>query len=62
MLAHYHDLRDYGIAGPIHPEDFGQLLQILSRSFSYREDGVSEPAHTEVTELLIEKVYAELAC
>lgn len=55
MLAHSHDLWYNSFARPRDAEDFGQLFQILRCCFSNREDGVTEPAHTQSAEFLIKE-------
>lgn len=62
VLAHSHDLRDDGLASPLHPEDLRKLLQVVRGGLSDREDGVTKPAHAESTQLLIEELYTQLAC
>ena len=60
MLAHSHNLGHDGLVGPLHAEDFGELLQVLGRRFTDREDGVAQPAHAQAAELLVEELDAEL--
>lgn len=62
MLAHCHDLGDNCIVRPLDAKYFGQLLQVLSRCFTDREDSISQPAHTERAELLVEEFYTKLTC
>lgn len=62
VLAHHHHLRHDCVIRPLHAEDFGQLLQVLSRGFADGEDGVAEPAHAQAAELLVEELNAQLAC
>jgi hypothetical protein len=49
MFTHGHDFWYYGFPRPLNTKHFCQFSQILGRSFSYREDGVAEPTHTELT-------------
>ena len=49
MLAHGHNFRDNGVARPFNSEHFRKLFEILGCSFSYREDSITEPAHTQLT-------------
>jgi hypothetical protein len=60
MLAHCHDLGDDCLVSPLHTENLRELLQVLSRSLANRENGVTEPAHAQAAELLVEKLDAEL--
>ena len=60
VLAHGHDLGHNGILGPLNAEYLGELLEILSRGLTNREDGVAEPAHAEAAQLLVEELYAKL--
>lgn len=62
MLTHGHDFGDDRFASPFDAEYLGQLLEVLSGRFSYREYRVSQPAHAERAELLIEEFHAQLAC
>jgi hypothetical protein len=62
VLAHSHDLGYNGLVRPLDAEHFGQFLEILSRGLTDREDGVTEPAHTQAAELLVEELDAELRC
>jgi hypothetical protein len=55
MLAHSHDLGDNGIVGPLDAKDLGQLLEVLGRRLTDREDGVAEPA-------LIKELHTQLRC
>jgi len=57
MLAHRCDLGNNCIAGPFDTKDLRQLLEVLSCRFSYREDGVAEPAHAQCAQLVIEELY-----
>ena len=61
MRAHSHHLRNYRFAGPLNAEDLSKLLQVMSRSFTDGEDGVSEPTHAQRTQLLVEELNSELA-
>jgi hypothetical protein len=60
VLAHSHHLRNNGIIGPLNAENLGQLLQVLGRRLTDREDGVAKPAHAQAAELLIKELYTEL--
>lgn len=61
MLPHGHHLGDNGFLGPLDTEDLCELLQVLSSSFSDREDGIAQPSHAKITQLLIEELDAQLA-
>jgi hypothetical protein len=61
VLSHSHDLGNNGFICPFHSKDFCELLEVLRSCLSDGEDGVAQPTHTEVAELLIEKLDAELA-
>lgn len=41
MLTHGHDFGNDRFASPFDAENLGQLLEVLSGRFSYREYGVS---------------------
>jgi len=60
MLAHGHDLGDDCFVGPLNTENLRELLQILSRSLANGENGITEPAHAQAAELLVEELDAEL--
>ena len=60
MLTHGNDLGNNRVSSPINSKDLGELLEVVSRRFSYREDGVAQPAHAEVIELVIEELNAKL--
>ena len=60
MLAHCHDLGNDCLVGPFDTEHLRELLQVLGRSLADGENGVTEPAHTQATELLVEELDAEL--
>jgi hypothetical protein len=60
VLSHGHNLRDDRALSPFYSENFCELSQILSGSFSDREDSVPEPAHAQVAELFVEKLDTQL--
>ena len=60
MLTHGHDLGYDRLVRPLNAEDLCELLQVLSRSFTNGEDGVTQPAHAQAAELLVKKLNAEL--
>ena len=62
MFAHDDDLWNNGIARPPNSEDFGQLLQVFGSCFPYRENGVTQPAHAERAQLVVEEILSKLAC
>lgn len=61
MLSHGHHLGDNRALRPFHPKHFSQLPQVSGCCLPNGEDGVAEPSHAEVTELLIEELNAQLA-
>ena len=60
MLSHGHNLGDDRALSPLHSKDFCQFPQISGGRLSDGEDGVTEPSHAKVTELLIKKLDAQL--
>lgn len=60
MLTHRHDLGDNILAGPLNTKNLGQLFEIGGCSLSNRKDRITEPAHTQGTELLIEELDTKL--
>jgi hypothetical protein len=60
VLAHGHDLGDNRLVGPLNTENLGELLQVLCRGLTDRENGVAQPAHAQAAELLIEELDAKL--
>lgn len=60
VLAHLHDLGDDGLLGPLDAKHLGQLAQVDGRRLADRKDGVAEPAHAEVGELVVKEGDAEL--
>lgn len=61
MLAHSHHLRNNRLLRPIDAKDLCELLEILSGRLTNGKNGVTEPAHAEITQLLIEKFDTKLA-
>lgn len=61
MVTHGHNLGNDRLARPLDPKYLGQLLEVVGCRLSDREDGVSQPAHAEVAQLLIKELYAKLA-
>jgi hypothetical protein len=62
VLTHGHHLRNNRGLGPLNTEYLSKLLEVLCSSLSDREDCVSEPAHAEIAELLIEELDSKLTC
>lgn len=60
MLAHSHHLRNNRLLRPIDTENLGELLKILSGRLTDGKDGVTEPPHAEITQLLIEEFDTKL--
>lgn len=61
MLTHGHHLGDNRLLGPLNAKYLCELLQVLGSSFSDRENGIAQPSHAEITQLLIEELDAQLA-
>lgn len=62
MVTHSHHLWNDRLACPLDSEDLRQLLQVVSRSLTDREDGVTKPSHAQSAELLVEELNSQLAC
>lgn len=60
MLTHGHDLGNDCLVGPLNAKDLGELLQVLGRCLTNGENGVTQPAHAQAAELLVEEFDAEL--
>lgn len=60
VVTHGEDLGDDGDLGPVDAKDLGELAQVDRRGLADAEDGVAEPVHAEVTELVVEELDAEL--
>lgn len=54
------DLGHDNLLRPLDPKRLCQLPQVDRRGFSDREDGVGEPCHAEVAQLVVEELHAEL--
>lgn len=61
MSSHGHHLGHNGLVRPVDTKDLSKLLKVLGGSLANREDSVSEPAHAQAAELLIEELHTELA-
>jgi len=61
VVAHSHNLRDDSLTGPLNTKDLSKLLQVVSSRFTNGENCISKPAHTQVAELLVEKLDTKLA-
>lgn len=59
-MTHCHDLRDDRLICPFHTEDLGELLQVLSRGFTDGENCITQPAHAQAAEFLVEELDAKL--
>ena len=59
-MTHRHDLGNDCLVGPFNTENLGELLQVLGRSLTDGENSVTELAHTQTAELLVEELDAEL--
>lgn len=62
MIAHSHHLGDDRLTCPLNPENFGQFFKIVGRCLADGEHRITEPSHTQGTELLVEELNSELAC
>lgn len=62
MVTHSHHLRNDRLACPFDAKDLCQLLKVVRRSLTDREDSVAEPSHAQSTELLIKERNSELTC
>jgi hypothetical protein len=60
MLSHGDHLGDNRLLGPVNAEHFSKLLQVLGSSLSDREDGIAEPAHAKIAQLLVEELDTQL--
>jgi len=60
VLAHLDDLRQNRSLGPIDTENVGQLFQVDGGRLSYAEDGISQPGHTEASELFVKELHSQL--
>lgn len=60
MSPHLHNLRQDRSLCPIHSKHIRQLLQIDRRRFSNTKDRVSQPSHTEASELFVKEPDSEL--
>lgn len=61
MVTHSHNLGDDSLARPIDAEHLGELFQVVCGCFADGEYGVTEPAHAEAAQLLVEELYTQLA-
>lgn len=61
VVAHSHNLGDDSLTGPLNTKDLSKLLQVVSSRFTNGENCISKPAHTQVAELLVEKLDTKLA-
>jgi len=46
---------------PLHSKHFRQLFEVVGGCFSDGEDGISQPSHAQVSELLVEEVHSQLS-
>lgn len=61
MLAHGDNLWHNGAASPLYTKYFSELLQVLGRGFSDRENGITQPAHAQAAKLLVKELDTKLA-
>jgi len=59
-VTHLHHFGDNSLLRPFDSKHFCQLPQVDRCGFSDREHRVSQPSHTEVRELIVEELNAEL--
>lgn len=62
MRSHSHNLWNDGFVCPFNTEDFSQFLEVVCCCFTDRENRITQPAHAESRELLIEELNTQLAC
>lgn len=61
VASHSHNLGDNLLTCPLYAKHLCQLLQVVCGRLANREDSVSQPAHAQAAELLVEKLDAKLA-
>eukprot|EP00128_Syssomonas_multiformis_P009478 Colp12_sorted_trinity150504_noHs@19184 len=61
VSAHLQDLGNDGTLSPLSTEGLGETLQIKCGSLTNGVDAITQPCHTQVAELLIEKFDTQLA-
>lgn len=61
MVTHGHHLGNDGFAGPLDSKDLRQLLEVVGGRLTDGEDGVTEPLHAQVAQLLIKEADTKLA-
>lgn len=62
MGSHSHDLWNDGLIRPLDTKDFRKLLEVMGCSFTDRENGVTQPGHTECCQFLVKELDTELTC
>lgn len=62
MRTHGHDLGNDGFTSPLDAKDLGQLLEVVRCGLPDRKDRVTQPAHAQSTELLVEEFDTQLTC
>lgn len=61
VVTHGHHLGNDGLAGPLWAKYLGELLEILRCCLTDGIDGIAEPAHAEIAQLLVEELNTKLA-
>lgn len=62
MFCHSDNLRYDRNPGPLNTERFGELLEIDSGRLPDAINGISQPRHTQGTQLLVKELLPELRC
>lgn len=60
MCTHTHDLRNNGDFGPFDSKDLRQLFQINGCSLANAINSITQPRHTQISELFVEEWFAKL--
>lgn len=60
MAAHSHNLGNNLFASPLNAKHLGQLLEVVCGCLADGEDGVSQPAHAQVAQFLVEEFDTKL--
>lgn len=62
MCSHRHNLWNDGLVGPFHAEYFGEFLEVVCSCLPNGEHCIAKPCHAKSRKLLVEELYAQLAC
>lgn len=60
LIAHGHDFGYNRLSRPLDAKDFCEFLEVESGGLTNAEDGVAQPGHAEISELLVEELDAQL--